>query len=135
MIDKDQLGRWLRIAGALRRFGSYVESYSGRQGNYQEALARLGLAATVGPFFLQVRELARQDGIEDEYGGLFSGRQDLHDTATVSHEHLLALLIALTGWVEGHAEMLTIEERIEAEAEALARERAKLRPGFAAPRG
>lgn len=131
-MDSAQVGRWLRLAGALRRFGDYVMAQGATTGEYLESLERLGFASTVDQFRRRTRSLAADAGLVDEFDELLSLRDDLRDMETAKQASILALLQAMTGWVEGQIDAMTLEERIQAEAVALAAERAK-RIGFAPP--
>ena len=67
--------------------------------------------------------LAHDAGLLPEFHELFDVRNDLEGTAKL--ESILALLLSMTGWVEGQVETMTLEARIQADAEALAKERTK----------
>lgn len=83
----------------------------------------LGLAATVDQFKRQVLGLAADADLKDEFLAMFALREDLEGAAKL--ESILALLVSMTGWVQGQIDAMTLEARIEAEAEALARERTR----------
>jgi hypothetical protein len=130
MVDSAQVGRWLRLAGALRRFGDFVMAQAGTTGEFEETEERLGFAATVDQFRRQTRSLAQDAGLLEEFDTMLSLRDDLREMGIAKHAAILALLQAMTGWVEGQIDAMTLEERIQAEAAAIAAERAK-RVGFA----
>jgi hypothetical protein len=124
-MELEQLGKWLRLAGALRRYGDYVQARAERDGDNVAGPGDVGIAATVDQFKRQAVGVATEAGLEEEFSQLFSLREDLRDLGTAKLESVLVLLVAMTGWVEGQIELLTIEERIFAEAQALAVERSK----------
>jgi hypothetical protein len=131
-MDIEELGKWLRLAGALRRYGDYVQARTARKDDDDVAgHAEIGIASTVDQFKRQAAGVAAKAGLEEEFLQLFSLREDLKDLGTAKLESILVLLVAMTGWVEGQVEMLTIEERILAEAQALTIERSK-KVGFQA---
>jgi hypothetical protein len=130
-VDVEHLGRWLRLAGALRRFADYVQTRPGGE-EYIEGLEQIGIAATVDQFKREVRQLATEDGLAEEFDRLFSLRRDLQEAGSAKMAAVLTLLVSMTGWLEGHADAIQAEDLMRAEAEALARERTK-RVGFVGP--
>ncbi len=124
-MDLDALSRWTRLEGALRRFTGYIESQGGSGDSYTETLGRLGLAMHAKNLFLATYDLAEEAGLLPEFLGLFTSddKEDLSGTGRV--EHSLGAVALLTGWIEGLIKGATLEARIQADAEAYAKERVK----------
>jgi hypothetical protein len=85
-MELEELGKWLRLAGALRRYGDYVQARAERDGDYVAGPGDVGIAATVDQFKRQAMEEAAEARFEEEFSQLFSLREDLKDLGTAKLE-------------------------------------------------